>query len=250
MVTQVTLGQDGQMSSTDAGGVQSSTQYKDTGVTVRSGLHSRTVSEPSQIADTDLVEIEGMQVTAKMARELGLMGQVFDADLSAGAAAKAAQVQTTEQQAQEDNSATGHAEFDQAVEGLNASIEAETMTLEEATEMHTALGEIALADMSVSEAVEMIDGINEGVVSPLEVGSDKQAMLQSVESKATAAATKSAQSELGAEGFERLSTIAQADPEVNAAIRSYAIMRATGKTEGITWNDFLADVEDHIRGGR
>jgi hypothetical protein len=63
-----------------------------------------------------------------------------------------------------------------------------------------------------------------------------------------AAMEQSAQSELGPDGYAKLQEMAKAAPAVNAALISCSIMRATGKADGVSWAQFMADVAGHMNG--
>lgn len=250
-VMRVTGGEDGtveQMIST-SGGVRRDSDYADTGVKITSGFGSKTVHSADQIGDNDLVVIDGMEITGKMAREMGLLGRVFDEPLSSSALAKGA---TDAQQArvadEPTKQETGVPDYDDAIARLEAEIDNGTMTLEEAREYDTSLAQIAMSGLSVDAVVDTLDGLASGTVDATEVPGDVKSMIRDVETSVTEAATASVKSEIGGEGFAELQRAAAASPEVNAAIRNYAIMRATGRAEGITWSDFLADVRDHLAG--
>ena len=233
------------------GGVTSSNDYEASGVTVRSGLHNRTVSAADQVADSDIVVVDGMEITAKMARELGLMRQVFDEGLSIGAAKRAAEGHHGYQpeDGPDDIEKTGHEAFDAAVADLNDQIEAGGMDYAEASEYHTALGEIALAGLTAEQVTETVAGIQDGTADLTGLDANTRAVVENVERKVTATATASAKAELGQAGFNRLAEIARGNPEVNEAITAYAIMRAQGRAD-VSWGDFLSDAEDHVRGIR
>jgi hypothetical protein len=227
-----------------AGGVVRSTDYQGQGATVRStkGIGgTRNVQEASQVADSDIVVIDGMEMKASMARELGLMGKVFDEGLSVGATARAAQSAPKATQ-----SGTGNAEYDAAVAGLEESIEAGTMEVEEAQGYDTAVGEVALSGLSIEDAVATLDGMADGSVNAMDVSANVKATLASAEAKVTEAATKSAQRELGAETFGWLQRAASTHPGVNRSIRAYALDRATGRAGGVTWSDFAAHIRQEL----
>ena len=56
-------------------------------------------------------------------------------------------------------------------------------------------------------------------------------------------------SEIGQEGFDRLSQIASGDAEFNEVLRNYASMRALGKADH-TWGQFLEEAEAWSHGQR
>ena len=232
------------------GGVTSSNDYKASGVTVRSGLHNRTVSSADQIADNDIVVVDGMELTAKHARELGLMGQVFDEGLSIGAAQRAAEGRGYQPEDGPDEIAkTGHDEYDAATEALNAQMDAGTIEYAEALEYNTAHGELALSGLTAEEVVETLGAVRDGTADLTSLDANTRAVVENVERKVTATATASAKAELGQAGFDRLAQVARANPEVNEAITAYAIMRAQGRAD-VSWAEFAQDVEDHVRGIR
>ena len=230
----------------------SSDDYQSKGVEVQRGFFKSTAHSADELNDDDLVKVDGMDIKASMAKELGLMDEVFkpvrspeqlDPGLSAGSAA-----QQQEQPQQQESEGTGYEEYDNAAKGLNDAIEAGHMEFEEAQSYDAILAQTAMAGMSVDDAVQTLSDLASGTKSQMDIGSENAAMLKDAETKVTSAATKSAKTELGREGFDVLQRAASVSPEVNAALRSYAIMRATGKADGITWSDFLGDVQAHLNG--
>lgn len=227
--------------STSTGGTQSSDAApQGEGYHVRSGMHGRVTNDLSQVADTDLITIQGMEVTVAMARDMGLINaHKPDTGLSVGNAVPedAPEVST--------DASTGHAGYDQSLAELNTQVEAGSMTSREASEYSTALGQVALADMTVAEVSDAIDG----TVDLSELDQNQRDVIRNTESRVTEAATKSATTELGPEAFQRLSKIAAASPEVNQAIRQYAGLRAVGRGD-VSWSEFMQDVDDHVAGNR
>ena len=230
----------------------SSDDFQSQGVEVQRGFFKSTVHSADELNDDDLVEVDGMSIKASMARELGLMGEVFkpirspeqlDQDLSSGAAAQ--QQQPQQQQTQE---GSGYEEYDNAAAGLNEALEAGHMEFEEAQSYDTILAQTAMAGLNVADAVQTLDELAAGTKSQLDVGSENAMMLKDAEDKVTQASTQSAMAEIGQEGFETIRQAAKVSPEINEAVRGYAIQRATGTTDGATWSDFLADVQAHLRG--
>ena len=231
----------------------SSDDYQSKGVEVQRGFFKSTAHSADELNDDDLVKVDGMDIKASMAKELGLMDEVFkpvrspeqlDPGLSAGSAAQ----QQEQPQQQQESEGTGYEEYDNAAKGLNDAIEAGHMEFEEAQSYDTILAQTAMVGMSVDDAVQTLSDLASGTKSQMDIGSENAAMLKDAETKVTSAATKSAQAELGREGFDVIQRAASVSPEVNAALRSYAIMRATGKADGITWSDFLGDVQAHLNG--
>jgi hypothetical protein len=231
----------------------SSDDYQSKGVEVQRGFFKSTAHSADELNDDDLVKVDGMDIKASMAKELGLMDEVFkpvrspeqlDPGLSAGSAAQ----QHEQPQQQQESEGTGYEEYDNAAKGLNDAIEAGHMEFEEAQSYDTILAQTAMVGMSVDDAVQTLSDLASGTKSQMEIGSENAAMLKDAETKVTSAATKSAKTELGREGFDVIQRAASVSPEVNAALRSYAIMRATGKADGITWSDFLGDVQAHLNG--
>jgi hypothetical protein len=228
----------------------SSDDYQSQGVEVQRGFFKSTVHSADELNDDDMVEVDGISIKASMAKELGLMGEVFkpvrspnqlDPNLSAGAAAQ-------QQEQQQESEGTGYVEYDTAAKGLNDAIEAGHMEFEEAQSYDTILAQTAMAGMSVNDAVQTLSDLASGTKSQMDIGSENATMLKDAETKVTSAATKSAKTELGREGFDVIQRAASVSPEVNAALRSYAVMRATGKADGVTWSDFLGDVQAHLNG--
>ena len=236
---------------------RSSDDYQSKGVEVQRGFFKSTVHSADELNDDDMVEVDGISIKASMAKELGLMGEVFkpvrspeqlDPGLSAGAAAQQQEQQQQQQQQQQESEGTGYVEYDTAAKGLNDAIEAGHMEFEEAQSYDAILAQTAMAGMSVDDAVQTLSDLASGTKSQTDIGSENATMLRDAEAKVTSAATKSAKTELGREGFDVIQRAASVSPEVNAALRSYAIMRATGKADGVTWSDFLEDVQAHLNG--
>jgi len=234
---------------------RSSDDYQSKGVEVQRGFFKSTAHSADELNDDDMVKVDGMDIKASLAKELGLMDEVFkpvrspeqlDPGLSAGSAAQ--QQQEQQDQQQQESEGTGYVEYDTAAKGLNEAIEAGHMEFEEAQSYDAILAQTAMAGMSVDDAVQTLSDLASGTKSQTDIGSENAAMLKDAETKVTSAATQSAQAELGREGFDVLQRAASVSPEVNAALRSYAIMRATGKADGITWTDFLGDVQAHLNG--
>ncbi|MDG1129815.1 MAG: hypothetical protein P8N68_12000 [Paracoccaceae bacterium] len=209
-------------------------------------MFSKTVADPGQLKDTDLISIDNTEMQVGMARELGLLRKAFpeDAGLNAGAAAMAAEVHREATPEVKVPTGTGNDTYDEAVKGLSEAVETGIMDTAEAHTYDTAVAQVAMAGMTTEMALAVIEGGTEGV------SGEDRAMLQQVQQDVERSATQSAMSELGRDGFETLKKIAQVDPEVSEAIRGYAAMRALGKTNGLTWRNLLADVlEDQKRGG-
>jgi len=238
MSIQVELNSDGTTTETHnmtAGGVVRDTDFPSEGVKVSRGMGAVHVSAPDQLEDSDLVTIDGVQVRASMARELGILDQAFspirtpeqlDASLSLSAAAQGAQKPAP------------------ALTGLEAAVDAGNMSAQEASVHGTAMGELTLAGLSPEEGIEIINRVASGDDADLTV--DQRQVATVVEKHVTTATTEAAQQELGMEAFSYLQQAAAASPEVDQAIRNYAIQRATGKTNGVTFSDLYADVVDHM----
>ena len=255
MVERVTVAHGGDMESQDMPSSKSrssSDNYQDSGVTIRSGLFNKNISSADQAGDDDLIAIDGMEIKVKQAREMGLLNKQFaeDGGLSAGNAAQAAHQRSDQQsdQQQSEQTGTGNTEYDTAMAGLNDAIEEGSMEYGEAQAYDTSIAQIAMSGLSVEHAVETLDGLASGDVDATAVPSETKQMLNDIQGNVQKAATQSAKTELGREGFDVLQRAASVSPEVNAALRSYAIMRATGKADGVTWSDFLEDVQAHLNG--
>lgn len=239
---------------------QTSANYEQTsGVEVRRGFGKASVANASELQPNDVVMIDGVEVKASLAREMGLLNEVFqplkspeqlDPNLSSGAAAQKAQSETAKMSdataETTEDVGTGNEAYDEAAKGLNAALEAGHMEYAEAQTYDTTMAQMALAGIDVEDAVNTLSELSEGTKSELDVGSEDASMLKDAERQITQAATQSAQSELGQEGFEAIRQAAAVDPEVNEAVRGYAIQRATGKANGATWSDLLADIKAHL----
>ena len=79
-ITRVTLAHDGEFSEThlpDTGGVSRSSDYQQSGITIQRGMGSAVVSSPEQLQDDDMLTIQGVQMSARAARELGEIENAF-----------------------------------------------------------------------------------------------------------------------------------------------------------------------------
>ena len=214
------------------------------GYHVRSGLHGRVTNDLSQVADTDLITVSGMEITYSMAKEMGLINaHKPDTGLSVGNAVPEAAPEVSK------GIETGHEGYDQTLSELNAQVEAGQMTDREATDYSTVVGQVAMAGMTITEASDTIDGLADGSINPLDLDQNTRDIVSNLENTVQTASTRSAMSELGQEGFSRIAEIAKGDAEFNGILRQYASMRALGKG-GHTWPEFLADAEAWSRGDR
>lgn len=251
MTTQVQINHDGSVTSNQAmsaGGHQSSTDYQETGIKAHDGLSTRHVSDHTRLNDNELIRVDGMEVTVAMARDLGLLGgHTPNGDLSVGNAVPREQPQSHD--TPEPASSTGHEGYDVTVAELEAQVEAGYMSDGEANQYSTALGEVALAGLTVAEVVDVIDGMRDGTVDVTSLPSDQRQVANNLETTVQTAATQSAMSELGDAGFNRIAEIAKGDAEFNGILQQYAAMRALGKAEH-SWSEFLEDAEDWARGNR
>jgi len=242
----------------NVGEVRSSDNYRGPGIDVRDGFFAKTVTAPDQLSGSELVRIDGVEMTAKMAREYGILDKAFqgtktfDESLSVAAARRGAeQAQATAQpKTTEVDPKTPEGQYRQATHRLEADIDNGTISVEEAKEYDTNLARVAMQSLSVEHVVETIDGLADGTVNPLEVPGEVRSMIRDVEASVTRAASASAKTEIGIDGFQELAAAAKVSPEVNQAIRDYAVMRASGRADGLTWADLLADVRDHLAGRR
>lgn len=230
----------------DNKGFQTSENYQPTGVTVLSNggaSFNREVQSADALADNDLINVEGMQMTAKQARDLGLMGRVFKDDAEPNSKPADAPEEETETGAKSD---TGHAEYDAAIDSLNQLIEEGSMTMEEGQVYDTSLAEIAFAGLSVDHVAETLTGLANGSIAESDVPPDIRAMAANVETQVTQAATKAAVSELGKPAFDALTNMAASHAGVAEVIERYAIDRAQGKHGGVSWTDLYADLNEQL----
>jgi hypothetical protein len=232
----------------DNKGYQSSENYQPTGVTVLSGggaSFNREVQTADDLNDNDLINVAGMQVTAKQARELGLLGQVFDEGLNAGSARK--RTETPEPMVDTvKKSDTGYATYDEAIDKLNVLIDEGSMTAAEGQVYYTSLAEIAFAGLQVDHVVETLSGLADGSIAEADVPADVRAMATHVETEVRQASTKAAINELGKPAFDRLSEMASAHAGVAQVVERYAIDRAQGKHGGITWSELYQDLNEQL----
>lgn len=218
------------------------------GIEVQRGMGSTTVASPDLLQDDYLITIDGVQLSARAAREYGLISTAFnpskspdqlDPKFGVGAAAQAAE--------QKQRPSTGHEGYDAIASDIMDRVEAGDLEGEEAFEYDLSVATVAGADLTITEVVDVIDGINSGALNPLDVDANTRQVAQSVEDRVTQSATKSAIGELGQQGFDRLSQMASASPVVDQAIRQYVSMRALGRSSD-TWADFLEMAEDEMAG--
>lgn len=242
----LTMNSDGSTTSSSRG-VVSSNDYQPTGIEARNGFNTRHVADHSQLNDNEIIRVDGMELKVSQARDLGLIGGPIDESLSAGSAAqRTPEVQPEDTPAQ----TTGHEGYDQSVAELTSKVEAGQISQAEAGEYSTALGQVALAGMTITEVSETLDQIASGEIDPaIDLSKDQRDIVKSVESTVQRAATQSVISEIGQQGFERLAQIARGDAEFNGILRQYASMRALGRAEH-TWSEFLAEAEEWSRGNR
>lgn len=274
------VGFDGSSSSQElpsAGKTQRSTDYVDEGgLQMRHGPagFSQTAHSADMVGDNDLITVDGMEVTGKMARELGLLGRVFDEKLSYGAAQRAAlqekqaahQRITPEQRVLNELGAIPRddsgdavnapledgrgdqtpATYTETTKGLREAVEGGTMSADEAVVYDTLAAEMAMAEIDAVEAAEMQLRLQTGEIDQSDVDPDTKQTLERFEKQVTDAAQKAVVEEVGHEGFNFIQQAAQSSPEVNHAVRNFAIMRATGRSEGLTWADFLRDAKDYL----
>jgi hypothetical protein len=246
----LTMNSDGSTTSSSSGVVSSNDYQAAEGIEARSssGFGTRHVSDHSQLNDNEIIQIGGMELKVSQARDLGLIGGPIDESLSAGSAA-----QRTPEAQPEDNfsrETTGHEGYDQSVAELNAKVEAGQISQAEANDYGTALGQVALAGMTITEVSETLDQIASGEIDPaIDLSKDQRDVVNSVQSTVHRAATQSVISEIGQQGFDRLAEIARGDSEFNGILRQYVSMRALGKADH-TWSEFLAEAEEWSRGNR
>ncbi len=221
----------------------SSADYSSGGVSVRDASNTvREVHAKDDLNDTDVIDVQGMTMKVSQARELGLLNAAFDEQLSIGAAHRAAQ-EHSDAQEQSQGSNTGNAEFDSVIDGLNTSLDDSIMSMEEAQTYETAFGQIAMSGMTIDQVTETMRGLADGSLSETEVPGDTQAMFANVQSTITQAATQSALQELGQDGFDFLKQASDTHPGVDRCVRQFAVDRAAGRADGITWAEFA----QHIR---
>lgn len=252
MVERVTLGGGDATAQTmpSSKSYASSADYVSGGVTVRDTKNTqRDVHSQSDLKDSDVINVQGMSMKVAQAKELGLLDAVFDEGLSIGAAQRAAQehssavVETPEEPKGSD---TGHAEFDSVIDGLNASLDDSIMSMDEAQTYEAAFGQIAMSGMTIDEAAETMRGLADGSVSEIDVPGDTRAMFSNVQSTITEAATQSAMQELGQDGFDFLKQASATNPGVDRVVRQFAVDRAAGRADGITWAEFAQHIREQL----
>lgn len=222
-------------------GLMRSTDYQQDGIEVIRGIGSTTIASPDLLQDTDLITVDGVQMPVSMARNMGLVAT----NSSASASQPTPSVDT--RPSEPERASTGHEGYDKVSSDIADRVEAGDLEGEEAFEYDLAVATVAGADMTITEVVEVIDGIGSGELNALDLDANTRQVAQSVEQRVTQSATKSAIGELGQQGFDRLSQLAAASPVVDHAIRQYVSMRALGRSSD-TWADFLEMAEDEMAG--
>ena len=249
-VIRATFGGDGEATTQtmpNTGGVSSSEDYQPSGVTVHTnglGL-AKTVNSIDELSPGDKVTIDGVQMDIEQAQQLGLLSGLF-----ANTASNVTNELTPEANTDgtDTEGLTGHAEYDNAVASLNEYLEDGSMTHDEAIEYDSTLAQVAMDGISVDHLVETIDGLQDGSIAELEVPAGVRETARVAEEKVTQASTDSARAELGDEGFANLQRLASVNPQVNYTIRRYAIDRAQGKHDGVTWAGLSALMHETIAG--
>jgi len=236
MTMRNTINDDGSMTTTSHGFMTSEAYHQD-GIEVQRGMGSVTVASADMLQDTDLITVNGVQMPVITAREMGFVGNA--------AQPTTAPQPTNSQPAEPERITTGHEGYDNVAADLQARVEAGDLEGEEAFNYDLAVATVANADLTVTEVVDILDGINSGDLNPMDLDANTRQVAQSVEQRVTEAATKSAMSELGSQGFDRLAQLAAASSTVDQALRQYASMRALGRTTD-SWNDFLAMAEEEL----
>lgn len=230
-------------------GYHSSTEYQPTCVTVLSNggaSFAREVHNSSDLQDNDLINIDGMQVTAKQARELGLLNKVFDEELNGGSARKRDPEAPKEQLNAAPRSETGYADYDQSIDRLNDLIDAGSMTHAEGQIYDTSLGQIAMAGLSVEHVTETLEGLANGSIAETDVPADIKAMTKQVQESVHRAATTAAMTEMGKPAFDALASLSRSHAVVSQVVRQYALDRAQGLHGDISWADLYNHIQDQI----
>lgn len=229
-------------------GVTTQNDIPEQGIQVRSGPAGWTkeVASVSQIDDNDIVTIDGMEVKAGMARQMGLLAPAVAAtsnDLAQQMAAEqqqALQGDTGEDAGEgEDEGDTPDALLDAVVTGLDAEINAGVMSLEEGQAYEQVVSQLTLDGESVEDLIDVIEGLDDGSINPMDIPAEAQGYIDRATEQVTTAATEAVISELGQEGFDELQTYAERNPHAERLLTEYAIARATGSTDGLTWGDVL-----------
>jgi len=231
----------------NAGEVRHSTNNDADGITVRSGPagFSRQSHNVSDLNDSDIIAIDGMEITAKVARDLGLLNKVYDEGLNAGSASQRSEV--PEQRVDViKKSDTGHTEYDTAIDSLNEHIDNGSMTPAEGQAYDLGLAEIAMSGLSIESVTETLEGLANGTVAESDVPANVRATVIQVETAVEKAATSAAMAELGKPAFEALSQLASSHAGANQVIRQYAIDRAQGKHDGVTWPELYQDIQEQL----
>lgn len=226
----------------DTNSNSSSVDHQPKGVSVLSNGGAgfqREVFAEDDLADNDLVTIDGVQLTAKQAKSMGMMGKIF-------ADGKAPEVNPEIKPAAAPKSDTGNAEYDTAIDTLNALVASGDISQEEAQTYDFGLAEVAMSGLTVEHVTETISGLADGSISSTDVPADVRAMVTSVETNVRRAATTAALNEMGRPAFDALSALANSHAGVNSVIQKYATDRAQGKHGGVTWAELAQDIQEQI----
>lgn len=249
MTNRVTFSSDGNIetqSMPSAGGVRSSTDYRGDGVAIRSGESGfrKEVSSSSDLADNDIVSVNGVELRADQARELGLLREIFD-DAEQARPGQGEQPKV-EGEADAPKSNTGHKEYDATVDRLNEHLESGAIQFEEATVYDTVNAQVAMSGLTVDDAVATVKGLENGSIADADVSGDLRSMLTQAEAEIERASTVAALHELGQAEFDGLAQMMQVHSGVRDVVERYAIDRMQGKHNGITWPELVEHLRDQI----
>lgn len=227
-------------------GSTSSADFQQDGIEVVRGVGRTTVASADLLQDSDLITINDVQLLVRDARENGWISpapngtsEQPDPKLGVNTAAQAAE--------QKQRPATGHQGYDAAAAAIMERVEAGQLEAKEAQVYDLAAATAATVDLTVPQIVEIVDNLESGELSALDLDANTLQAAQAIEQRVSKAATESARGSLGAEGFARLSQLAAASTNINEALRGYGLMRAQGRTSD-TWADFLEMAEDEMAG--
>jgi hypothetical protein len=228
-----------------------------------------TAYSADMVGDKDLIVVDGMEVTGKMARELGLLGQAFlDDDLSAGATARAALQdkqaahRTPVQKVVDDmgsiNKTTSETEeqgdklpdaYSKTTQGLREAVEGGHMLANEAVVYDTIAAEMAMNGFDPLEVADVTLQLAIGDMDPDTIDAGTKQTLERYEKQVTDAAQKAVCDEVGQDGYGYIKQAMNTSPEVYFAARDFAVRRATGQAAGLTWAHFMEDVREYLGHG-
>ena len=226
----------------------SSDNYQGEGVEVRTADRGRVnVSDPSTLQPNDIVNVDGMELTVQQAREYGVLDSLFSGEAPKMASPNQAAQQEAEAQGRPKPAEGTLGDHNDLAATLSEQVESGNLSADEAQAYDLVGANLEMAGMNYQSAVDLHYGLEEGTVNSNDVDPQQIQLVQDQANRVRAAATTSIISEIGAEGFNELEAMAAAAPGVKDVLERFAVDRATGQTEDITWGDLLEHLRAELR---